>query len=602
MLFDPKQLKNFPTSPGIYLMQDSENAILYIGKAKNIKSRLKSYFLGTDLRPMVSSLISQVAKIDTIVVNTEKEALILENNLIKKHKPKYNILLKDDKTYVSLMVTKEKWPVIKLIRKKASVKEDHKYFGPYTNATAARQTLDLILKIFPLRQCSDNFFKNRKRPCLLYDIKKCAAPCVGKCSFEEYNDYISYATSLLKGQNKEILKILKEKMKIAAEKLEFEKAAGLLKTIREIEHVQQIQHVENLSLENIDALGIYQEGSNVIIAKLIFREGRLIGSSHFTFSDILNDESSILESFILQHYSQNTPMPTSILVPFPLENKSLLEELILSDGKKIKIIFPLKGEKQSLIQMAMKNASAIFNKEKDASLLREKLLLTMQETLKLINFPRRIECFDTSSISETLRVAALITFINGVYDKSKTRLFKIRTQKKGDVAAMEEIIERHLSKVKEEKKLPDLLIVDGGKAQLNTALKVFQKLNIATVDAVGVAKEKARHDKGITQEQIFLPGEKDPLLINPKSPLIFLLQKIRDEAHRVAISFHVSQRKIASKLTIEGIGPVKKNLLLKHFKSITMLKKASKEDLEKIPGLTKKDKEKILEFIKKNKD
>lgn len=600
MSFDPKSLNTFPNGTGIYIMKDPEEVVLYVGKAKNIKNRLKSYFFGQDLRPMISSLISQIETIETIVVNTEKEALILENNLIKKYKPKYNILLKDDKTYVSLMITKEKWPVIKLVRKKASTKEDHKYFGPYTNAKAARQTLDLIIKIFPLRQCSDNFFKNRKRPCLLYDIKRCVAPCVGKCSWEEYTEFINYAASLLKGQNKEILKILKEKMKTASENLEFEKANELLTIIKEIEHVQQVQHVENLSAKNTDALAMHIEGDNVLIIKLIFREGRLTGSSHFNFSQVINDDST-LESFILQHYLGPAPLPAIILVPLDLPNKHVLEELIFSSTqKKIKIIHPQKGEKQSLIQMAMKNALAVFNKEKDSFLLREKLLLNLQELLKLNNFPRHIECFDSSNISETLRVAALITFINGEYDKSKTRLFKIKTEKKGDIAALEEILERHYSKIKEEKKLPDLLIVDGGKAQLNIALKVLKKLNIATVDVFGVAKEKARHDKGLTQEQIFLPGE-EPILIDIKSPLIFLLQKIRDEAHRVAISFHISQRKIVSALDgIEGIGPVKKNLLLKHFKSVVMLKKASKEELDEVAGLTKKDKEKILEFIKKD--
>jgi len=603
MMFDQKTLEKFPTKTGVYLMKDANSAVIYVGKANNLRNRLKQYFIpGRDTRAMVSLLTGQISEIDTIVVNTEKEALILENNLIKKHKPKYNILLKDDKTFVSLVVTNEKWPIIKLVRKKGREHKKDKYFGPFTNARAARQTLDLILKLFPLRQCSDNVFKNRTRPCILYEIKKCLGPCAGKCTEEEYGQMVNYASSLLTGKNKEVIRDLEEKMREASEKLEYEKAQKYLEMINQINHVLQIQHVENLSAKDCDALGIYQNSATTVISKLIFREGRLIGSSHFSFTETAEDKRSILESFILQEYQQKKVAPSKIFIPFDLSNKTILSEIIQgSDTKKIKIIYPRRGEKLSLINMANKNAEELFKRENDSFLVKEKLLLNLQSALNLTRFPRHIECYDTSHYSETNRVASMVTFINGKQDKSQMKLFIIKTKAEGDTAALEEILYRRLSKTT---KLCDLLIVDGGKGQLNVALKVLKSLNIASIDVIGISKQDSRHDKGLTKEQVFVPYEKNPILINPSSPLLFMLQEIRDEAHRTAISFHRKKRdKIISKSLldeIEGIGPSKKKSLLQHFKSIEKIKTAKKEELQKVKCLSKKDIENILLFFCKN--
>lgn len=599
-MFEPKNLDKYPTKTGVYLMKDPSSQVIYIGKANNLRNRLKQYFIkGRDTRAMVGLLTTQVEKIDTIIVDTEKEALILENNLIKKYKPKYNILLKDDKTYVSLVVTNEKWPIIKLVRKKSKEGKKDKYFGPFTNAKAARQTLDLILKLFPIRQCSDNVFKNRTRPCILYEIKKCLGPCTNRCTEEEYRQMIDYASSLLKGKNKEVLKDLQEKMQEASENLEYEKAQKYLEMINQINHVLQIQHVENLSAKDCDALGIFQDRSTTVISKLIFREGRLIGSGHFSFTETAQDLSSILESFLLQEYQKKQYIPTDILIPIDLKNKNILSEIFQSfSSKKTNIVFPKKGEKLSLVNMACKNAEEMLKREKDTYQVREKLLLNLQSELKLTRFPRHIECFDTSHISETNRVASLVTYINGKEDKSKMKLFIIKTKEQGDTAALEEILLRHLSKAD---KYCDLLIVDGGKAQLNVALKVLKLLNIASIDVIGLAKQGARHDKGLTKEQVFIPFEKDPVIIDPASPLLFILQEIRDEAHRKAISFHRKKRgKLISKSLledIEGIGPLKKKALLKHFKSIEKIKNATEEELEELKMLSKKDVENIIHFF-----
>jgi excinuclease ABC subunit C len=600
MSFNPKVLALYPDQPGVYLMKNAKGDVLYIGKAKNLKLRLKQYFSQSgDQREMIPHLIAQVENIETIVALTEKDALILENNLIKRHKPKYNVLLKDDKTFVSLMISKHKWPMLKVVRYKGAPKEDGTYFGPYTNALAARQIFDLISRLFPLRQCSDSELMIRQRPCLLYDMKRCLAPCVDKCSEEEYFNHVRSAVNLLKGQDKEVLKELKKQMEIASKDLEFEKAGSLLQMIHQIEHVSQVQHVDIKEAKNTDVVGLHREADAVMITLLFFREGKLIGSEHFSFHLIASTDSEILESFLLQHYKNEPAIPYEIIVPTELSQKTALEE-ILSEAaqRKVSISHPQKGKKKELIEMGQRNAKALFIREQDARSLREKMLLDLQETLQLNRYPRHIECFDTSNISGTDPVASLVTFIHGEKDKSRTRLFKIKG-KGDDYTAMREVLTRHLSKEKND--FCDLLILDGGKGQLNIAIDVMQTLKIATVDVIALTKEDARHDKGLTREKIYLPHRKDPILIDPKSPLLFLLQKIRDEAHRQAILFHRkrrSKRVISSSLDdIPGIGPVKKKNLLKRFGSANAIFQATPEELSQVPGITKKD---IAQLLKKS--
>ncbi len=601
MSFDPRSLALYPDQPGVYLMKGEQGQVLYIGKAKNLRARLKQYFADYgDQRNMVPYLTAQVETIETIIALTEKDALILENNLIKLHKPKYNVLLKDDKTFVSLVITRHKWPMIRMVRYKGSPKNDGIYFGPYTNALAARQTYDLISKLFPLRQCSDAELACRQRPCLLYDIKRCIAPCVNNCTEEEYGKHVESATRLLKGQDKEVVAELKRLMKAASDTLEFEKANAYLQMIHQIEHVTEVQHVDNPAAKNCDVLGLYREADAVMIALLFFREGKLIGSEHFSFHLIASDDSEIIESFLIQHYKNLPKLPAEIFVPIELAQKLDLEELL-----QITIHAPQKGKKKDLVEMAFRNAKALFVREQDARSLKEKMLLDLQETLQLNRFPRRIECFDTSNISGTDPVASLVSFINGEKDKSRTRLFKIKgVERADDYTAMRQVLERHFIKEKEKGDFCDLLIVDGGKGQLNIALEVFQKLGIASIDAIGLTKEDARHDKGLTQEKIYVPHRKDPFLIDPRSPLLFLLQKIRDEAHRQAIEFHRkrrSKRTFSSELDdIPGIGPIKKKKLLQHFGSVKALKAAKEEKIRTVPGIHKQDLETLLQWQKKN--
>jgi excinuclease ABC subunit C len=606
-MYDISKLDIFPVLPGVYLMKNQNGNVLYVGKAKNLRQRVKQYFFpGRDSRPIIPLLVAKVTDIETIIVSSEKEALLLENTLIKKYKPKYNALLKDDKTYIALKINnKHTWPTVRLVRYKGRPEPDGLYFGPYTSALAARNTFDMLHRIFPLRECSDQEFARRTRPCILYDMKRCIAPCVGKCTKEEYDYYVDRTIKFLKGQDKEILKELYERMHREAEALEFEKAATLLQTIREIEITIEEQKVNKPLGGDADVISIFRQGSDVIISQLLVREGKLLGSNHFNFAHIAEDDDELLSSFLLQHYSQKESLPHEILVPTPIPNADDIAE-ILSSGQRrqVYIYNPQRGEKRALVEMAFTNAEATFKKEKDVKAIREKTLLEMQEQLRLNRYPERIECFDNSHLSGDEPVSVMVAFFNGEKDKKRYRKYKLNTAYgQDDYSSMYEVLMRRYKRGKDEDDLPDLLIVDGGKGHLNVALKVMEELNIITVDVIAVAKEQGRHDKGITTEQVFLPNVKDPIILKRHSPILFLLQQIRDEAHRFVITFQRNRRgkKIISSAVknIPGIGPIKSKVLLRHFGSLKNLLLASREDLEKVPGLSKTNIEAILIFISK---
>jgi excinuclease ABC subunit C len=594
MSYDFKKIDLFPMQPGVYLMKDKQGEVLYVGKAKNLRQRVKQYFVpGRDGRLMVPYLVAKIEEIETIVVSSEKEALILESNLIKKHLPRYNALLKDDKSYIALKIAhKDPWPAVKLVRYRGTPEPDGLYFGPYTSAQAARQTLDLLNRLFPLRQCSDQEFAKRKRPCLLFQMKRCAGPCGQQCTKEEYHHHLQRTIKFLKGQDREVLKDLYEEMERQSEALEFEKAATTLKTIRHIEKTIENQHVDKPLGGDADALGIFRHGEDVILSQLLFRAGKLTGSRHFNFTNIAEDDAELIESFILQHYQTCEEIPPEILLPISLEDEAVLEEMLASKrGRKISLHYPQRGDKKALTDMAYANAEALFRTEKDEEALREKTLLEMQDKLHLSRYPTRVECFDNSNIAGSEPVAAMVVFTDGKKDGKRYRTYRLRIgNKPDDYAAMREVLIRRYKRAKEENDMPDLLIVDGGKGQLNIALQVFEELNVIGVDVIGLAKERGRHDKGMTAEQIFLPYQSEPILLKKTSPILYLLQQIRDEAHRVALAFH---RKRRSKKTlhsalddIPGIGYVKRKTLLNHFGSLKKVEIASEEELRQVKGIT----------------
>lgn len=592
---NPEELKKISNEPGVYLMKNEGGEILYIGKAKQLRKRVKQYFVpGRDGRMMVPFLTSQVTHIDTIVTFSEKEALLLENNLIKKHQPKYNVLLKDDKTFISLTVNhRHKWPMIRIVRHRGKPKKGELSFGPYTSAFAARQTLDLMNRVFKLRQCSDRELSSRHRPCLLYSIKRCIAPCVKKCTKEEYDKEVKRCIDFLKGNDKQVIEELKEEMFQASTRLEFERAEALRRMIDQIEHVTHSkQAIIRSKGKDCDIFALYHEGKYHIISKLVYREGRLIGAEHFKFIELASTDEEIWESFLLQHYQQKEFRPPEVLLSSPLKNQKPLEELI-----EVSIMHPKKGEKAHLIQLALKNAKSLFTEEQS----KEELLLDLQETCELDRCPVRIECFDTSNISGADLVACMLGFTGGKRDKERTRLFKVKgIDKPDDYGAMREVLLRHYRKAKEKDDLPDLTMVDGGKGQLNVAVEVFKELEIANVDVISLAKEDGKHSKGLNFEKIFTPHKKDPIFLSPRSSTLFILQQIRDETHRVAITYHRkrrSKRLIQTELDrIHGIGPKKRTLLLKHFGSVKRIKEAPRDQLEELPGLSKKDVEALLNF------
>lgn len=606
MHFDIELLKKFPSSPGVYIMKNSKGAVLYVGKAKNLKQRVRQYFLAAgDGREMVPFLMSHVADIDTIVVLSEKEALLLENNLIKRHKPKYNVLLKDDKSYIALRINhKSDWPMVQLVRYRGQPKPGFLYFGPYTSAGSARKTLDLLNRLFPLRQCSDKEFSRRTRPCILYGMKRCVAPCVGLCTKEEYQGHVTRTIQFLRGQDKEVLKELYSEIERYSASLEFEKAHDLLQTVRQIEKTIEQQNVDKpLGLDS-DALGLYREGDNVTLCQMIFRGGKLVGSCDFHFKQILQEDDELLISFVLQNYERLAEVPHEILLPIKCEDLEEVGDIISADrDRKIQILCPQRGDKVAMLSIANENAKASFTQEHDEKMILEKNLATMQEKLHLTNFPEMIECFDTSNISGDEPVATMVVFTGGEKDARRYRKYKIRTAKQSDdYGAMYEVLSRRYLKAKQDQDLPSLIIVDGGKGQLNIALKVLAELDIINVDVIGLAKEQGRHDKGATAEQVFLPNVKDPVLLKRNSPILFLLQKIRDEAHRTAIGFQRKRRgqKVMKSVLddIDGIGPAKKRLLLKHFGSVKAIKEASLESLQAVKGISLANAKSIADHLR----
>lgn len=594
-----EELARFPVAPGVYIMQDKGGKVLYVGKAKNLRQRVRQYFVpGRDGRVIVPFLAAQVDSIETLIVSSEKEALLLENNLIKKHQPKYNALLKDDKTYCSLTINhKHPWPMIRLVRFKGKPPKDSLYFGPYTNGYAARQTLDLLRQLFPMRQCSDHELANRSRPCILYDLKKCIAPCVNKCTHAEYDQLVKRAISFLRGHDAEILRELKVERALAIEALAFERAEQIHRTITAIEETLEKQAVQKAGQEDLDVLGLYREGEAATITVLFFREGKLIGRSDHHFAHNAEADSDLLSSFILQNYTEKELLPPGLLTPLPIPESTTLSELI-----GIEITAPQRGNKRALVEMASKNALQQFQQASRLQNLAEKVLMEMEETFALTNYPERVECFDISTLGGTEGVGAMVVFSHGEKDPQRYRKYKIKKAAPGDdYGALEEVLERRYAHAKEEGNLPDCILIDGGKGHLNTALKVLKKLDISTVDLLSIAKESGKHTKGMTAERVFLIGREEPIEFASTSSLLFFLQKVRDETHRFAISFQ-RQRRTARTLhsildTIPGIGPAKKKRLLTHFGSLKKIREATRSELEAVPGLSTTDIDNILSAL-----
>ena len=546
-----ESLKMLPELPGCYIYYNSDNEIIYVGKAKILKRRVKSYFNRKHHDSVkVNVLVSQIDHLEYIITNSEVEALILESHLIKKHKPKYNILLKDDKKYPYFLITDEDFPRILIVRKRNMNKLKGKYYGPYTNIGAMHSTLDFLKKIFPLRQCKQPRFKSR--PCLYHSIGKCLAPCQGLVSSEEYKAVVHQAELFLSGKQSELINQLKEQMQKYADSEQFEKAARLRDSFMDLQTTLEKQKVvyENTKL-NEDVISLMHEDGILVIVVMMIREGRLIDKKDFTYEVEAQDKIEFFETFFKEYYSTLSLGFPDRIVSDTLEelgNKSLYEQWlnIISD-KNVKISYGKSAQGKELQKLADKNAQVILNNAKLSQMSKinedfNNIGSYLKEKLHLNNFPYRMECYDISHIQGTNTVASMVTFINGLSKKSEYKKFKIKSTegKPDDFLSMKEVLTRRLSHLGDKGwDKPDLIIIDGGKGQLSSVMQIVKELGIEGIDFVSLAKR---------QEEVFLPNKSRSILLPRESSALFLIQRIRDEAHRFAITYH---RKLRAKSSLK---------------------------------------------------
>ncbi|SEF59760.1 Excinuclease ABC subunit C [Caloramator fervidus] len=603
-MFDIKEaLKNLPNSPGVYIMKDENGEIIYVGKAVSLKNRVRQYFQSKNHPPKVKVMVSQVKEFEYVLTDNELEALILECNLIKKHKPKYNILLKDDKHYPYIKVTlKEEYPRVLIVRK--IEKDGAKYFGPFTDTSAVREIIMIIKKLFKIRNCNKNVSFGVKigRPCLNYHIGLCLAPCKGDVKREEYMDMINRIVNFLEGKNDDIIKELEQKMIKASENLEFERAAEFRDKINAIKKIQQKQKIISYDLEDEDVIAFVKDDSSVCIQMFYIRSGKLLGSKNFYFEDVDNVDE-LLNQFIVQYYAEEY-IPKNIVLQEDISKINIIE-LYLSrqKGSKVKIKVPKKGDKLELVEMAKKNARAILNQIKE-KIIKERqktieALKELKEILGLSKVPERIEAYDISNISGVDMVGSMVVFENGKEAKKEYRRFRIKYVKgQNDYAAMKEVLKRRFNRyLKDDKfcRLPDLIMIDGGLAHVNAAKEVLQEFGF-NIAVVGMVKDERHKTRAIiyNDENVFIYKD---------SNAFKLIYKIQEEVHRFALEYH---RKLRSKSVvkseldeIEGIGLKRKKELLKHFKNIENIKKATIDELLEVNGINKGVAEKIYEYFHK---
>ena len=544
-----ESLKLVPTLPGCYIYYDKNGEIIYVGKAKNLKRRVSSYFHKKHDRVKVAVLVSKIEKMEYIITDSEVEALILEAHLIKKHKPKYNILLKYDKKYTYFIITVEDYPRITVVRKKNINPDKGKFYGPYTNSRAMYSTLDFLKKIFPLKQCKTPKFSNR--PCLYYHIGKCMAPCQGKVTPQEYQNIVAQVELFLSGKQTELIKKLKTQMEEYAKNEQYEKAARMRDSYLDLQKTLEHQKVvyENARL-NEDIIAVLYEEGIFAVTILLIREGRLIDKKDFTYFVENEDKDEFFKTFFQEYYSTLMLEFPDKIVSTDLENigdKQLYQDwLEIISHKKIKISYGKSKQGRELAQLAQKNVQNLFENariKKLASIRDDfnEVGAYLQETLKLTNFPNRIECYDISHIQGTNTVASMVVFYNGMSKKTAYKKFKLKTTegKPDDFLSMKEVLTRRLSRLGEKNwEKPDLIIIDGGKGQLSSVMEVVEEMGITGIDFVSLAKK---------EEEVFLPHQSKSIRIPMDSNAMFLIQRIRDEAHRFAITYHRSLRSKALK-------------------------------------------------------
>ncbi len=597
-----EKYRQTPHNPGVYLMKNAKEKIIYVGKAKDLKKRLSSYFVKKDNHDVkTQALIETIKDFQIIITSSDHEAFILESNLIKEHNPKYNIILKDGKNYPLLRIDMNKnFPGIEKVRK---IKNDNAlYFGPYSSGRSVNRTLKQIQKIFKLRQCKDTQFNNRSRPCLNFQIKACLGLCCNDVNKEDYRKQVQDAVWFLKGKSGRIIKKLNDSMMDYSLSLKYEKAAEIRDTVSAIKNIMEKQVVVSSDLKDRDIIACTAKKGRAVIVLMIVRSGYLIDTAHYHFELGLKKENEILSSFLIQYYRNHQFLPSFILLNQNVENREDFEYIFTKKkGKKVKISTPLRGEKKRIVEMAYINAFQKLEKR----LLKEEeqraSIVMLQQLLKMDKLPLRIECFDNSNLSGQDPVSSMVVFKDGRPYKKGYRKYIIKgLDFQDDYAYMFQVLERRFSKGSDEMPYPDLLVVDGGKGQLSMAMAVVKELNTENpILIAGLAKKNKA--KGEEFDKIYIPGRSNPLNTSKAKKALYLLQQVRDEAHRFAITFQRKRREkragVSGLDAIPGIGPKKRKILLQHFKGVSNIKTASVNEIATLPGINKALAKKIINSV-----
>lgn len=589
-----ERLKALPTKPGVYIFKDQHQNILYVGKALSLRHRVRSYFRDRGQSPKVARMVSQIADFEYTVTASELEALILECNLIKEHRPKYNVQMKDDKSYPYLRISfDEEWPRVYITRRFA--RDGARYFGPYTDSRSVRRTLEVLKKLFPYRSCHKDIDGTDTRPCLNFHIKRCLGPCIGAVSRDDYLATLQQVTLFLEGKQEDVIKDLRRKMEEAAEAWEFERAAALRDQIQAIERVIERQKIVSTAMKDEDVIAFARSNGEACVQVFFIRRGKLIGSEHFILENTQDEDArAIMRSFVMQFYDNAAYVPSHILLQNEIDEATIIQSWLRSKrGDKVSLQVPRRGEKKQLIDMVAENAAEVLEQMRVRWLADSgKTGLALQELaehLTLAAPPQRIECYDISNIQGTSAVGSMVVFEGGQPKSSDYRRFKIRgVEQPNDYAMLQEVLRRRFKRgsraaERDESwaRMPDLLIVDGGKGQLSAALEVMRELEVEGVPVAALAKER---------EEIFLPEVPEPILLPRTSQSLYLVQRIRDEAHRFALSYHqrVRQRRAFTSAldSVPGIGPKRKAALLRRFGTVKQIREASLEEIAAVEGMT----------------
>ena len=589
-----ERVSSLPKLPGVYLFRDAQGQVLYVGKAINLRARVRQYFQRQDERPMVRFLLRDAHDVDVVLVETEKEALLLENTLIKTHQPRYNAKLKDDKNFLHLRIRRDDpWPRFTMVRR---IQQDGAtFFGPYHSAAAARKTLTTVQRSFPLRSCSDRVLASRTRPCLLHQMHRCGAPCAGLTTREEYLKLVDEASLFLSGRNQEVLQRLKGRMDRAALEERFEDAARLRDLIRAIQTTIQRQVVVDRRLGDRDVWGLYREAERGVVAILPVREGLLQEPVLRTFTDAGEEDDALITTLVLHYYDVAMPgsspvIPDEVLLPFSSHtHESLADILQERRGRRVRVHVPQKGEKRRLILMATQNARERFQRTTDSDEQRRRSLAALARICHLPRAPERIECYDNSNLQGSDPVASMVVFIQGRPTHKEYRRFRVKSvEGPDDYATMREILGRRFQ---HQEAHPDLVVVDGGRGQVQAVRAVLEELGLPRQTVIGLAKPRSERTRGERSavDKIILPEARDPIRLRPNDPALRLLQHLRDESHRYAVRYH---RKLRSKRNLTslvqelpGVGPARSKKLLAYFGSARRLASASSEEISQVPGI-----------------